>query len=162
MFEIKYITVKLIPAWRAVCETVASERVYLGRVALPPFDPERSFPHRVIANNWPMYCAMKDGRLVGWADITPVDVPECAHRGVLGMGVAAAHRGAGIGSALLEACLAHAPKSNIEKIELTVFASNAPAIALYRKFGFTDIGVVRDYRRLDGITYDALLMERWV
>jgi putative acetyltransferase len=78
------------------------------------------------------------------------------------MGVAAAHRGAGIGSALLEACLAHAPKSNIEKIELTVFASNAPAIALYRKFGFTDIGVVRDYRRLDGITYDALLMERWV
>jgi putative acetyltransferase len=56
--------------------------------------------------------------------------------------------------------VAHAPRSKIAKIELTVFTNNAPAIALYRKHDFTEIGVIRDYRRLDGVTYDALLMER--
>ena len=50
----------------------------------------------------------------------------------------------------------------MSKVELTVYTSNAAAIALYRKHGFTEIGVVGDYRRLDGEIYDALLMERFL
>jgi ribosomal protein S18 acetylase RimI-like enzyme len=103
---------------------------------------------------------MAGSELVGWADVTPSDIPECAHRGTLGMGVIAGYRGTGIGSRLLEACIAHAPRSNIAKIELTVYTNNRAAIALYRKYRFTEIGVIRDHRRLDGVTYDALLLER--
>jgi len=160
--EIVYMREDLIGPWRAACEAVAGERIYLGRIAFPPIDQFRAFPLRLIANNWPMYCAMDGADLVGWADIAPVDIPECVHRGMLGMGVLASHRGAGIGRRLLEACLHHAPRSGIEKVELTVYASNAPAVALYRKFGFTEIGVIRDFRRLDGVTYDALLMEKFL
>jgi ribosomal protein S18 acetylase RimI-like enzyme len=109
-----------------------------------------------------MYVALEGQTVVGWADITPVDIPECAHRGMLGMGVVASRRGAGLGEQLLKACLTHAPRSGIEKIELTVYTSNAPAIALYRKHGFAEIGVSLDYRRLDGVTYDALLMEKFL
>ncbi|HXZ67597.1 MAG TPA: GNAT family protein, partial [Alphaproteobacteria bacterium] len=67
--------------------------------------------------------------------------------------------GKGIGSRLLEACLAHARKINLAKVELTVYTNNAAAIALYRKYGFTEVGLRRDFRRLDGITYDELLMD---
>jgi ribosomal protein S18 acetylase RimI-like enzyme len=157
--DIIYMREDLIPPWRAAVEAVAAERIYLGRTRAPS-DPEHAFPRRMIANDWPMYCAMAGNELVGWADVAPIDIPECAHRGVLGMGVSASHRGAGLGSRLLDACLSHAPRSGIEKVELTVFASNARAIALYRKHGFTEFGMIRDYRRLDGVVYDALLMER--
>lgn len=158
--EIVYIRKDLIAGWRAACEAVAAERVFLGRVTLPPFDPEHGFAAKVMTNGWPMYCALDGAALVGWADIAADDIPEHAHRGTLGMGVVASHRGAGIGGRLLGACLAHAPRSGFEKVELTVFTSNTRAIALYRKNGFEETGLIRDYRRLDGATYDALLMER--
>ena len=32
-------------------------------------------------------------------------------------------------------------------------------IALYKKFGFVQTGLTRDFRRLDGITYNAISME---
>jgi ribosomal protein S18 acetylase RimI-like enzyme len=157
--DIVYIRKDLIASWRATVEAVAAERKFLGRVTLPPFDPETAFPLKLIENDWPMYCAVTGNEVVGWADITPSSIPECAHRGELGMGVSAQHRGKGIGSRLLEACLAHARKINLAKVELTVYTNNAAAIALYRKYGFTEVGVRRDYRRLDGITYDELLMD---
>jgi ribosomal protein S18 acetylase RimI-like enzyme len=160
--EIAYIREDLTLAWRAACEAVAAERIYLGRVSLPPVEASHAFVGRTLANGWPMYCAMDGPNLVGWADISPVDIPECAHRGVLGMGVIASHRGLGIGRRLLEPCLAHAPRSGVERVELTVYTNNQPAIALYRKFGFTEFGMNRDYRRVDGATYDALLMSRAV
>jgi putative acetyltransferase len=78
------------------------------------------------------------------------------------MGVLAPFRGNGLGGRLLAACIAHAPESNIEKIELSVYTDNTNAIALYRKLGFADAGIWRDYRRVDGKTQDALLMERRV
>lgn len=159
MIDIAYLRKDQVAAHRYAVEAVAAERIYLGLVTLPPFDPERAFPLRLIENDWPIYAAMDGDALVGWADITPVGVPESVHRGVLGMGLLASHRGAGIGRRLLEACLDHAPRCGITKVELTVFTSNMAAIALYRKAGFKDIGVIKDYRRLDGVTYDALMMD---
>lgn len=156
--DIGYITQDMIAGWRKAVELVAAERVFLGRVTFPPFDPEQAFPLRHIENKWPMYCALADNEVVGWCDITPVDIPECAHRGILGMGVIAPFRHSGIGRRLLQACLEHCHHATIEKVELTVFTNNASAIALYRQLGFTEIGISRDYRRLDGVVYDALLM----
>ena len=160
--EIVYMRKDLIPGWRAAVEEVAAEKEYLGRVTLPPFDPERALPTRMLEQDLPMYCALDGGRVVGWIDIIPADIPECAHRGTLGMGVLASHRGGGIGRRLIEAALGHAPRSGLTKVELTVFASNTRAAALFRKSGFSEIGISRDYRRLDGIVYDALLMERFL
>ena len=60
---------------------------------------------------------------------------------------------------MLAACLVHARRINLAKVELSVYSNNAAAVALYKRFGFKEIGVVQDYRRLDGVTYDARLME---
>jgi ribosomal protein S18 acetylase RimI-like enzyme len=158
--DVVYMRKDLVFAHHALVEAVAAEKKYLGRVVMPPFDPENAFPLKLIANNWPMYCALDEAAYAGWADIVPSDIPECAHRGTLGMGLAATHRGKGLGARLLQACLDHAPRSGIEKVELTVYTSNTRAIALYRKFGFVEYGLQRDYRRVDGVVYDALLMEK--
>lgn len=160
MAQIEFIRRDLIPGWRAAVEAVAAERVYLGRITLPPFDPEHAFPLLHLANGWPMYCAVADGDVVGWADITPSDIPECRHRGTLGMGVLARHRGQGLGAALLDACLSYAPRAGIETVELNVYTTNTAAIALYRSRGFVEVGVVRDWRRVDGRSDDSMIMSR--
>lgn len=160
--EIVYTPKDLFASHRAAVDAVMAERIYLARLALPPFDPETAFLLNHVANNWPTYCAVMDNEVIGWADITPVDIPECSHRGILGMGILAPHRGKGLGGRLLGACIAHAPQSGIEKIELTVYTSNTSAIALYRKFGFVDAGILHDYRRIDAIKQDTLQMERFV
>jgi RimJ/RimL family protein N-acetyltransferase len=151
-----------IAGWRAAVEAVAAERIYLGRITLPPHSEETAFPLLHIANGWPMFVALTGNAIVGWADVTPVDIPECAHRGILGMGLLAPFRGQGLGERLLHACITQAPHAGLSKIELTVFSANARAITLYRKAGFAEIGFIRDYRRVDGTTYDAVLMERLV
>ena len=51
-----------------------------------------------------------------------------------------------------------AEKHGIEKIELQVFASNRPARALYRKFGFRQEGRRVRGRKLDGKYDDVILM----
>jgi ribosomal protein S18 acetylase RimI-like enzyme len=109
-----------------------------------------------------MYAAMDHNDLVDRADITPVGVPECVHHGVLGMGIVTSHRGAGPGPRLLDACLEPAPRCGITKVGLPVFTSNTAAIALYRRADFTDIATIKDYRRLDCVSYDPLMMEKFL
>jgi len=76
------------------------------------------------------------------------------------MGVAATHRGTGVGARLLAATLEAAFASGLTRVELTVLADNAPAIALYRRFGFETEGLCRDYLLLDDRARDAMIMAK--
>jgi ribosomal protein S18 acetylase RimI-like enzyme len=132
---------------------------------------------RWIATEWPFDVAARartqrdallTRRSVGWiaedgaqcvGDLTifgvAADEPE------LGMVVAAAHRGRGIGRTLMEHAIAWAQANGKAALRLGVFPDNAAAIALYRAVGFETIGeqpgaVVRR----DGTTRDILLMRR--
>ncbi len=58
------------------------------------------------------------------------------HSAVLGMGVVAEYRGQGIGARMLATTLEMGEARGIRRAELVVRADNAPAIALYRRFGF--------------------------
>lgn len=84
-----------------------------------------------------------------------------SHVGSIGMGVAAAWQGKGVGSRMLAAVLDVADNwMNLRRVELTVFADNEPALGLYRKFGFDIEGRLRNYAVRDGVLVDALSMAR--
>ena len=51
-----------------------------------------------------------------------------------------------------------AREAGIEIISLEVRADNLGAIALYRSFGFEEIGFFRRFGKIGGAYYDALLM----
>lgn len=51
--------------------------------------------------------------------------------------------------------------ANAQRIELTVFVGNEPAIALYRSLGFEQEGRLRGYAFRDGRFEDVLGMARW-
>jgi ribosomal-protein-alanine acetyltransferase len=75
---------------------------------------------------------------------------------ILNMGVSRAHRRTGIGSKLLESALEFSRIAGIASAYLEVRASNAPAIALYARHGFTECGRRAQYYR-DPIE-DAVLL----
>jgi putative acetyltransferase len=49
----------------------------------------------------------------------------------------------------------------IHHIELTVYADNASAIALYKKFGFENEGLLRNYSLRNGRFEDVITMARF-
>jgi [ribosomal protein S18]-alanine N-acetyltransferase len=77
----------------------------------------------------------------------------------LGMLVRAERRRQGVGDALVCACLEWARGRGAREVVLHVFPHNAAAIALYRKHGFEDRGLVGGaYPRRSGERWDALRM----
>ncbi len=79
--------------------------------------------------------------------------------GEIGMAVAREWRGRGVGSALLAASIEWARERGLHKLSLGVFAHNAAAIALYRKFGFVEEGRrVKQFRRESGELWDVIDM----
>lgn len=104
--------------------------------------------------------AVIDGAIVGDIGLTRQGGRR-GHVAAVGMGVRDDHAGKGIGSALMGEIVAAADDwLNIRRIELTVYADNAPAIALYRKFGFEAEGRHRDFAFRNGRYADALAMAR--
>ncbi|WP_144154329.1 GNAT family N-acetyltransferase [Paraburkholderia sp. BCC1885] len=105
-------------------------------------------------------CAELDGQLVGHAVLEPA-VARRAHCAGLGLSVHDAWQGRGVGKILMSALIECADRSlGLRRLELTVFADNAPAIALYRRFGFVEEGRSRGYAMRDGMLADVLHMAR--
>jgi ribosomal protein S18 acetylase RimI-like enzyme len=160
--SICYASIDRIPAFHSALSTVAREKVYLDIIEAPPVENVVEFQTKIIHNNWPAFYAVAGERVVGWVDIHRLEAPRRSHRGNLGMGLIPEARRQGLGSRLLQAALDHAVKIGLEKIELTVYTSNLPALGLYKKFGFEPEGLLRSYRRVDGFDFDGLLMAKFL
>jgi len=144
-------------AWFELFEAVAGEGRWIGAEA--PVDREHhreGFLGSIDVRRAARFVAERDDLVVG-------ELYVGRQMGVadLGMLVRSDHRGTGVGSALLAGCLEWCQRSRVHKVTLHVFPHNEAAIALYRKFGFTEEGrLVRHYRRSTGELWDAIAMAR--
>lgn len=144
-------------AFNAVLDSVARERRFLRLTSAPSVASSRSFIASNIASGNPQFVALDGDTLVGWCDICRSDEPGSEHCGGLGMGLVASHRGRGIGQGLLAATL-EAARPGFRRIELDVYASNTPAIALYEKLGFVHEGRRRQALLRGAQPEDILMM----
>jgi L-phenylalanine/L-methionine N-acetyltransferase len=81
------------------------------------------------------------------------------HCGSLMLGVREKAQGRGVGSTLMAILLATAKmRANLRRVQLTVFTGNAPAIRLYRRFGFEFEGLHRCFSRRGADYVDAYSM----
>jgi len=149
-----------IAGFHVALDSVAKERCYLAMLEAPSFVRTRRFVLNSLKDGAVHVVAVADEAVVGWCDLRPKTTPTLRHTAVLGMGIVAAYRGRGIGGRMLAATLELALARGIRRSELIVRADNAAAIALYRRFGFVQEGTCRNYMRVDGVDYDALLMAR--
>ncbi len=105
--------------------------------------------------------AVIEGKVIGAAGLEPAANARRAHTGSIGMAVHDAYAGRGAGTALMAALVDQADRwLNLRRIELTVWADNTRAVALYERFGFEREGLLRAYAWRDGAYVDALTMAR--
>ena len=103
-----------------------------------------------------------NGAIVGAAHLTRF-AGRRSHAGSIGLGVHDDWVGNHIGHALFAALVDVADNwLGLRRLELTVHADNASAIALYQQFGFTEEGLFRAYALRDGVLVDTLAMGRVV
>ena len=85
------------------------------------------------------------------------------HAAGIGMAVREDRQGQGVGTALVQAVLDLADNwLNLTRVELQVYTDNAPAIALYEKFGFEIEGTHRRLAFRNGEYVDGYSMARIV
>jgi putative acetyltransferase len=128
-----------------------------------PFQSTEVWRQRLMADNERAVklVALHQGSVIGNIGLEQFSRIRRSHAGSLGMGVAVAWQGKGVGSKLLAAALDVADNwMNLQRVELSVYADNEAAIGLYRKFGFETEGLFRDYAVRDGRLVDTLSMAR--
>ncbi len=129
---------------------VAEERD--GIAAEPPIDVDERAATWELAGT---LVAVADDEVVGALHVQPSHLGF----GELGMMVAAAWRGQGVGTALVAAAIEWARARGLHKLTLSVFPHNDAAIALYRKFGFVEEGRrAKHIRRANGELWDLIEM----
>jgi RimJ/RimL family protein N-acetyltransferase len=136
-------------------ELVAAEGIYIGAEA--PIDREAHrarFLRRLESIEDASLVAVALGRIVGQIGLKNM-------RGLfdIGMLVAPGMRGAGIGSALLQAGIEWARGHGGHKMTLQVWSHNQAARNLYAKYGFIEEGyLTRQWKRRNGEIWDAVIM----
>ena len=123
------------------------------------FDASRLPAHRLVAET-------ADGRIVGWAAVSPVSARP-VYSGVVehSVYVAGEARGLGVGTALLRALSASTEAGGIWTIQASVFPENEASLKLHLANGYVVVGRRQRIARmshgpLSGTWRDTILIER--
>jgi len=104
-----------------------------------------------------------DGRAFGVASIKKEDSPMINHRGEFGIILKKEIRGEGVGQELIKAILKEAKRFlKIKIVTLNVFEENIPAINLYKKMGFVQIGRLEKGIKFFGKYKNEIIMSRYL
>lgn len=109
-----------------------------------------------------IYVWKQEGEIIGCSSFSSLP-RRCAHRGEVSISVRKAYWNQGIGSELLKAAISFAQEiAKAEVISLEVITVNESAIALYKKFGFEEIGLYKKFFKINETYYDAYLMNLYL
>jgi L-amino acid N-acyltransferase YncA len=105
--------------------------------------------------------ARVDGRIVGWAALSPVS-SRCVYGGVAEVSIYVADdaRGRGIGRQLLDALVDASEQNGIWTLQAGIFPENAASIHLHQQAGFRIVGRRERLGCMNGQWRDIVLMER--
>jgi phosphinothricin acetyltransferase len=102
-----------------------------------------------------------DGRVVGWAALSPKSSRHC-YRGVAesSVYVEEAAQGRGVGRALMDEVIARSEAAGIWTLEAGIFPENKASLRLHLGCGFRLVGVRERLGEANGEFRDVLLLER--
>lgn len=136
-------------------------QIMTERLAISPTE-ERAVFRKADGRSGLYIVAVLGGEVVGTADISRGRQSKNRHTADLGIALRKDARGVGLGTAMMQTMIDWARSMGIRKITLGVFASNGPALALYRRLGFIQEGRRMGQVILRRKPVDELLMALWL
>jgi len=113
----------------------------------------------LTSNNSLLLVAEYEGKIIGNIDLTGSRRKIMEHTAVIGMGMLNEWRNSGLGSALLKQTIEWAKQNPIlELIWLQVYTENKLGLSLYRKMGFEESGIIKNFFKQDEMYFDNLTM----
>ena len=112
------------------------------------------------APNTKMFVGTIDGEIVLVCDVRAAGRPRIAHVGGVAISIKRDYWRLGIGSIAMQAMIDFARGTNfLRTLSLEVREGNERAIALYKRFGFVEIGRHKARINVRGTYYDEILMD---
>jgi putative acetyltransferase len=143
-----------------ITEAWNQPRAYAGTLQLPFTSLEQRQQRHAAHAGSTRLVAVIDGKAIGMIFMGREENRR-SHVGSLGMAVHDAYAGRGAGTALMAAAVDLADNwLQIKRLELSVYADNARAIALYERFGFEREGFHPAYSWRNGAFVDSISMAR--
>lgn len=106
------------------------------------------------------FVAVADAKIVGMlvtsGDLHPAKIATID----VDLGVRLDWQGRGLGRSLLAAAQEWAVSQGVHRLQLRVMTHNAPAISLYKSFGFEIEGTLRDHLKIKGRFVDQFVMAK--
>lgn len=111
----------------------------------------------------PIWVFEKEEEICGWLSFQPFHSrPAYAKTAEVSFYVAEGFRGQGVGSFMLETALAASAELDILNLVCLIFGHNASSLALAKKFGFTQWGLLPRIAILDGVEQDLAILGKRV
>lgn len=133
---------------------------------LPPLERVQSHIDMIEHGQFYSLVALdpESGEVVGNASFRFAVRKKLSHTAELGMGVLPSHQRVGLGSMMLDRAIEDMRRHpTIERLDLTVIASNSHARKMYQRAGFVEEGVkARALKQPDGRYDDEVMMALWI
>lgn len=114
----------------------------------------------LTAPNTKMFVGTIDGEIVLVCDVRAAGRPRIAHVGGVAISIKKAYWHLGIGSIAMRAMIDFAKDTGfLRMLSLEVREGNGRAIALYKRFGFVEIGRHKAKINVRGTYFDEILMD---
>jgi phosphinothricin acetyltransferase len=109
----------------------------------------------------PVLVAERDGRVVGWGSLSRYST-RCAYEATVEIStyVDESETGRGLGTALTEAVLEAGRVGGVHAVVSRICTENTASLAMARKLGFFEVGIMREVGIKFGRSLDVMWMEK--
>ncbi len=147
--------------FHSLLDRVAKEYNQIDPICAEDLSVVEKHQSNLIDQDLPVYYAVNLDEVVGWCFIERNENPRFSHRGFMSFGMQKKFRGTNkrFGTNLIKEAMNHARRVGFEKVEVSVFSKNKDELDLYKKFGFTEIGTFKHFRKFNDEYIDSIFLE---
>jgi phosphinothricin acetyltransferase len=152
-----------LPAIVEIYNTAIRGRISTAQLHPVTVEERRPWFREHSSEAHPLWVAAIDEELAGWLSFHPF-ITRCAYRGTaeISVYVGEKFRRLGVGRALVEKAIAHAPGLGLTALVGCIFGHNEPSLRLFERLGFERWGFLPRIARVDEVERDLVMVGRHI
>lgn len=140
------------------CALLEEKIPYIRDNPRPTLEKEVEFIKAFVEGMGELFLLMHNAKVIGMLGIRRSAHYQESHRINIGISIHKEFRGKGLGTKLLNKAKHWSKETGVSSIELEAVATN-PAINLYKKLGYNEVGRIKDGFKVNNQFHDIFYMQ---